>query len=126
MAAAVVAPYDSQLDSKVADLNNVSSGPFAGSITAALFLRRFVSVGGDLDAFRRLRLDPDRKAGAAGGRGMPGGARALCLSVGALRLIVPNLLRNPRGRKIIRSRNEFAWGRHGRRDARIAGAAAAA
>ena len=36
-------PYDSQLDSKVADLNNVSSGPFAGSITAALFLRRFVS-----------------------------------------------------------------------------------
>jgi leucyl aminopeptidase len=34
--------YDSLLDSKVADLNNVSSGPFAGSITAALFLRRFV------------------------------------------------------------------------------------
>jgi len=36
-------PYDTLLDSKVADLNNVSSGPFAGSITAALFLRRFVS-----------------------------------------------------------------------------------
>ena len=35
-------PYDSLLKSKVADLNNISSGPFAGSITAALFLRRFV------------------------------------------------------------------------------------
>jgi leucyl aminopeptidase len=36
-------PYDSLLDSKVADLNNVSSGAFAGSVTAALFLRRFVA-----------------------------------------------------------------------------------
>jgi leucyl aminopeptidase len=36
-------PYDQLLDSKVADVNNVSSGGFAGSITAALFLRRFVT-----------------------------------------------------------------------------------
>ena len=36
-------PYDQLLESKVADINNVSSGGFAGSITAALFLRRFVS-----------------------------------------------------------------------------------
>jgi leucyl aminopeptidase len=35
-------PYDQMLESKVADINNVSSGGFAGSITAALFLRRFV------------------------------------------------------------------------------------
>ena len=35
-------PYDSLLDGKISDINNVSSGPFAGSITAALFLRRFV------------------------------------------------------------------------------------
>ena len=35
-------PYGSWLDSKVADLNNVSSGGFAGAITAALFLERFV------------------------------------------------------------------------------------
>ncbi len=34
-------PYASGLESKVADLNNVSGGPFAGAITAALFLRRF-------------------------------------------------------------------------------------
>jgi leucyl aminopeptidase len=36
-------PYESMLDSKVADFNNVSSGAFAGSITCALFLNRFVS-----------------------------------------------------------------------------------
>jgi leucyl aminopeptidase len=35
-------PYDKLLDGKTAELSNVSSGPFAGSITAALFLRRFV------------------------------------------------------------------------------------
>ena len=35
-------PYDSLLKGKVADLNNISGGSFAGSITAALFLRRFV------------------------------------------------------------------------------------
>ncbi|MEZ0253247.1 MAG: M17 family metallopeptidase [Methylobacteriaceae bacterium] len=35
-------PYASLLDSKVADLNNAPSGGFAGAITAALFLRRFV------------------------------------------------------------------------------------
>jgi len=37
-------PYDSMLDSKVADLNNVASGSFAGSITCALFLSRFVEA----------------------------------------------------------------------------------
>ncbi|WP_028349345.1 leucyl aminopeptidase family protein [Bradyrhizobium murdochi] len=36
-------PYDSWLDSKVADINNAPSGPFAGSITCALFLQRFVT-----------------------------------------------------------------------------------
>jgi leucyl aminopeptidase len=35
-------PYDSKLSSKVADVNNVTSDGFAGSITAALFLQRFV------------------------------------------------------------------------------------
>jgi leucyl aminopeptidase len=37
-------PYDSMLDSKVADLNNVGSSGHGGAITAALFLRRFVSA----------------------------------------------------------------------------------
>jgi leucyl aminopeptidase len=37
-------PYASMLDSKVADLSNVGAGGQAGAITAALFLRRFVST----------------------------------------------------------------------------------
>ncbi len=37
--------YDAMLSSKIADVNHVSSGGFAGSITAALFLRRFVEKG---------------------------------------------------------------------------------
>jgi leucyl aminopeptidase len=37
-------PYDSMLDSKVADLDNVASGGFAGSIICALFLKRFVDT----------------------------------------------------------------------------------
>ncbi|KIZ40917.1 MULTISPECIES: leucyl aminopeptidase family protein [Rhodopseudomonas] len=36
------APYDAWLDSKVATINNAPSGGFAGSITCALFLQRFV------------------------------------------------------------------------------------
>lgn len=36
-------PYNGMLASKIADTNNVSSGPFAGSITAALFLKKFIS-----------------------------------------------------------------------------------
>ncbi len=36
--------YDAWLDSKVADLNNAPSGGFAGSITCALFLQRFVEA----------------------------------------------------------------------------------
>ena len=35
-------PYAKLLDSKVADINHISSGAFAGSVTAALFLQRFV------------------------------------------------------------------------------------
>ncbi|MGD9914196.1 MAG: M17 family metallopeptidase [Rhizobiaceae bacterium] len=34
--------YDSKLASKIADINNVTTDGFAGSITAALFLKRFV------------------------------------------------------------------------------------
>ncbi|MEH2510858.1 leucyl aminopeptidase [Nitrobacteraceae bacterium AZCC 1564] len=35
-------PYDAWLDSKIANVNNAPSGGFAGSITCALFLKRFV------------------------------------------------------------------------------------
>lgn len=37
------APYESMLDSKTADTNNVGTGAFAGSILCALFLKKFVS-----------------------------------------------------------------------------------
>jgi leucyl aminopeptidase len=37
-------PYNSRLDSKVADVNNVSADSFAGSIICALFLKRFVAA----------------------------------------------------------------------------------
>ncbi|NNM73661.1 leucyl aminopeptidase family protein [Enterovirga aerilata] len=37
-------PYGKMLESKIADTSNVSSGGFAGSITAALFLARFVTA----------------------------------------------------------------------------------
>lgn len=35
-------PYNSMLTSKIADINHISSGGFAGSVTAALFLSHFV------------------------------------------------------------------------------------
>ena len=37
-------PYDEELASKVADINNVTTSGFAGAIIGALFLRRFVST----------------------------------------------------------------------------------
>ena len=36
--------YDAMLDSKVADMNNIATGGFAGSIICALFLNRFVAA----------------------------------------------------------------------------------
>jgi leucyl aminopeptidase len=36
------APYETMIASKIADVNNAGQGGFAGSITAALFLQRFV------------------------------------------------------------------------------------
>ncbi|MBK6673931.1 MAG: leucyl aminopeptidase family protein [Proteobacteria bacterium] len=60
--------YEDELSSRIADLNNAPSSGLAGSITAALFLRRFVA-----DPARWLHLDvygwnprdrPGRPAGA--------------------------------------------------------------
>ena len=46
-------PYEAMLDSKVADTNNVSTGGQGGAITAALFLRKFVTAASwlHLDVF---------------------------------------------------------------------------
>ncbi len=37
-------PYDADVDGRVADINNAPAGGFGGAITAALFLRRFVTT----------------------------------------------------------------------------------
>ena len=44
VARALWAGYDEELSSRIADLNNVSAGSFAGAIIAALFLKRFVTA----------------------------------------------------------------------------------
>jgi len=46
-------PYDANLGSAIADVNHISSGGFAGSITAALFLQRFVK---DVDDWVHLDI----------------------------------------------------------------------
>lgn len=60
-------PYRDGLDSKIADTNNVADGGFAGSITAALFLEKFVErakswVHFDLYAWN-AKARPGRPAG---------------------------------------------------------------
>ncbi len=60
--------YEEELASKVADLGNVAATPFAGSIIAALFLRRFVTATAnwlhvDLYAWN-ARERPGRPVGA--------------------------------------------------------------
>ncbi len=64
MADAAWRPYDSWLDSKIADVNHVSDGPFAVHHGGAL-LRRFVEkVVHGLRAFRHLRLGTEGKSPA--------------------------------------------------------------
>jgi leucyl aminopeptidase len=70
------APYDEYLKSKVADVNHIYDSPFAGSITAALFLKRFVKKAkryAHLDIYAWTpRAAPGKPVG-----GEPQGARAL-------------------------------------------------
>ena len=76
-------PYEALIEPEIADLDNAPSGGFAGSITAALFLRRFAA-----DPARYLHFDiygwqpqaaPARPKGGAGQ-----GARALFGALPAL------------------------------------------
>ena len=61
-------PYRKNLDSKIADINNVSDGPHAGAITAALYLQEFVEPGvpwAHLDVMAwNTRARPGRPEGA--------------------------------------------------------------
>ncbi|HEX8167531.1 MAG TPA: leucyl aminopeptidase family protein [Beijerinckiaceae bacterium] len=54
-------PYAKLLDSKVADLNHISGGPFAGSVTAALFLTRFVEKAKSFAHFDVYAWNPAAK-----------------------------------------------------------------
>jgi len=78
--------YEANLDSAVADMNNVSESPFAGSVTAALFLRRFVKQA---ECYVHLDIYGWRQAAKALGPkgGEPQAARALfeVLRTGGLR-----------------------------------------
>ncbi|MBZ9869953.1 leucyl aminopeptidase family protein [Mesorhizobium sp. BR1-1-9] len=69
-------PYDAKLSSKIADINNVTTDGFAGSITAALFLKRFVEKTASWAHFDIFAWNPaDRPHGPAGGEAQ--GIRAL-------------------------------------------------
>lgn len=56
-------PYDDMLDSKIADVNHVSGGSFAGSVTAALFLNRFVEKTQSYAHFDIYAWNPSAKPG---------------------------------------------------------------
>ena len=72
--------YDSWLDSRVADLNNVSSKPFAGAVVAALFMRRFLAPNtpwAHLDIY--AWNDADRSGRPEGGEAQA--IRAVCSAI---------------------------------------------
>ena len=69
-------PYDSMLSSRVADVNNAASGGFAGSVTAALFLRRFVEHAGAWAHLDIFGWAPEARAGRSQG-GTDQGIRAV-------------------------------------------------
>jgi leucyl aminopeptidase len=63
------APYESMIEPGIADLDNAPKGGFAGSVTAALFLRRFVgdSVYAHFDIYGWNPKDaPGRPKGGVG------------------------------------------------------------
>ena len=69
-------PYETLIEPGIADLDNAPSGGFAGSITAALFLRRFVENAKSFVHFDIYGWQPTASPGRPkGGVGM--GARAI-------------------------------------------------
>lgn len=76
------APYESMIEPGIADLDNAPKGGFAGSITAALFLRRFVEKAPYMH-FDIYGWNPTAAPGRPkGGVGM--GARALLAALPAM------------------------------------------
>tara|TARA_R110002020_G_scaffold234101_1_gene445945 strand:- start:1612 stop:3006 length:1395 start_codon:yes stop_codon:yes gene_type:complete len=69
-------PYEADIKAKIADLTNAPAGGFAGSITAALFLKRFVTPGTSWAHFDIFAWSPKDKPHAPQG-GEAQGIRAL-------------------------------------------------
>ncbi|MBN9061029.1 MAG: leucyl aminopeptidase [Rhizobiales bacterium 65-9] len=98
-------PYAAMLDSKIADTNNVSSGAFAGSITAALFLSRFVEKAREWAHFDIFGWTPVARSGRPEG-GEPQAARLVhalieqrCAHEWARSSSAEKSLRRPRARQ---------------------------
>ena len=100
-------PYDEDLASRIADLNHAPAGGMAGSITAALFLRRFVPA-----PQRWIHLDiygwnPARSARQAAGRRSAGNScRRVCCIATALRMTLHRRVPRPEpaGRRAVPAR----------------------
>jgi leucyl aminopeptidase len=73
-------PYQALLKSDIADVANAATTPFAGAVTAALYLARFVDVGRDWVHFDTYAWMPNDKPGR------PKGGEALGLRA-AFRMI---------------------------------------
>ena len=73
-------PYSKMLTGSTGDLNHISGGPFAGSITAALFLQHFVRNAGRFAHFDIFGWTPTSKPGKPKG-GEPQAARAIFRSL---------------------------------------------
>jgi leucyl aminopeptidase len=69
-------PYEAMIEPGIADLDNAPSGGFAGSVTAALFLRRFVTAAPRYAHFDIYCWQPTAQPGRPKG-GVGQGARAI-------------------------------------------------
>lgn len=85
--------YRRMLDSKVADINNVSDGGYAGAITAALYLQEFIDPGVRWAHIDTFAWNPRERPGR------PEGGEALCLR--ALYAFVESWARPKRGGRAV-------------------------
>ena len=81
-------PYLRYMTSNIADLANAGPSRMAGSITAALYLERFVPAQRQVGAPGRVRLERCRPSGTSDRRRGAGTAGCVCDVEGAVRVIV--------------------------------------
>ena len=78
------APYQDMLKSGIADLNNAGEGGFAGAVTAALFLDRFVEKGTRWAHIDLFAWNPTARAGRPKG----GSAMTLAACLGVVKTMI--------------------------------------